>query len=86
MPPAYKMRRKEPCNQKSTCYRIGFTLHSLLICYPKSVSFLDLLLGVFTQLQTQFNDCRNTIPSGSNAAIRFEQDQNCMMDIVHTLL
>ena len=86
MPPAYKMRRKEPCNQKSTCYRISLTLRSFFIQSQKFVPFLNLLRTDITRLQSQFNDCRDTISSGSNAAIRFEQDQNCMVDIVHTLL
>jgi hypothetical protein len=65
---------------------IELALPSMLSLSAIQSPFLDLLLGVFTQLQSQFNDCQNTIPSGSNAAIRFEQDQNCMVDIVHTLL
>ena len=37
-----------------------------------------------TRLQSQFNDCRNTIPSGSGAAIGFQQHRDCVVDNVHT--
>jgi hypothetical protein len=49
-------------------------LRFLVTCSPTFVPFFDLLGTDITRLQSQFNDCRNTIPSGSDAAIRFEQD------------
>jgi hypothetical protein len=49
------------------------TLRFLVTRSPMFVPFFDLLPDGVTRLQSQFNDCRNTIPSGSDAAIRFEQ-------------
>jgi len=61
-------------------------LRSLAIGSTMFVPLYDLLPDAVTRLQSQFNDCRNTIPSGSDAAIRFERGKNGMVDIVHTLL
>jgi len=61
-------------------------LRFLVTGSPIFVPFLNLLRTDITRLQSQFNDYRDTIPSGSDAAIRFEPGQNCMVDIVHTLL
>jgi hypothetical protein len=38
----------------------------------------------FPPIRSQFNDRRNTISSGSGAAIRFQRRRDCMVDNVHT--